>query len=152
MLTDALQIELLKHSPTFRRQVSTGLLLVGLEQWKGVTARLSVLEGLAAKGALDDGQMIALSLSRAERVFLDVTLAKQGVTLGGKQSPMNPSGMGNFGGDSSTEIDRLIDQLFARADWTWTVADWLEQQATAQQTINGQILALLTEMAAAPSK
>lgn len=54
-----------------------------------------------------------------------------------------------------TRIDapaRLIDQLFARGDWTWTVDDWLAKQSIAQHTVNGQILALLSDMAAAPTR
>jgi MarR-like DNA-binding transcriptional regulator SgrR of sgrS sRNA len=146
MLTDALQIELLKHAPTFRRQVSAGLLSVGLERWKAVTATLTALEQAAQKEPLTPEQAVTQVLARAEQFFLDATLAKQGVRLTGNSVFGN-----NPGGDADTEIDRLIDQLFARGDWVWTVADWLAKQSLAQHTINGQILALLSEMAAAPS-
>lgn len=146
MLTDTLQIELLKHAPTFRRQVSAALLSVGLERWKGITATLVVLEQTAAKGELTPEQAVQLTLAQAEKYFLSMTLDKQGVTLIGTSY-----GMGMPAPDrprAEQEIDRLIDQLFNRPDWKWTVADWLENQSMAQQYINGQILALLVAVAA----
>jgi MarR-like DNA-binding transcriptional regulator SgrR of sgrS sRNA len=147
MLTDTLQIELLKNSPTFRRQVSAALLSVGLERWKGITATLAALEQMAQKEPLTPEQAVTRTLAQAEQFFLDTTLAKQGVRLTG-----NSAIGGVSAGDADTEIDRLIDQLFARGDWTWTVADWLAKQTLAQHTINGQVLALLSEMAAAPMR
>jgi hypothetical protein len=150
MLSDTLQRELLTHSPTFRAQVSAGLLSVGLERWKYVSAMLTQIEIASIDNRLTAEQAIGRTLATAEQNFLAETLAKQGVRLS-SLTMSYPSGAGSDQSQASAEIDRLIAQLFARADWTWTVTEWLAQQGLAQHYINGQILALLTDMAAAPT-
>lgn len=150
MLTDALQIELLKNSPTFRRQTSAGVLAVGLERWKAVSATLAILKKAMEAGTLTPEQEVTLTLAQAEQYFLGATLAKQGVQLSGASVATGATAPGEQS-QADKEIDRLIDQLFARADWTWTVPDWLEQQSLAQHYINGQILGLLSDLAAAPT-
>jgi hypothetical protein len=147
MITDALQLETFVTSPTFRRQVAGALTVVGVERWKAATAVVMQIDVLEMAGTATAEHLIARQIARTERTFLENALAVQGVNLGGFTAPQAMPGMPD---PAKEGITRLINMLLAMPSWTWTVNDWMENQADATAEIAARMNDLLASLTAAP--
>ena len=149
MITDALQLETFVTSPTFRRQVAGALTVVGVERWKAATAAILQIDALEAAGQATAEHLIARQIARTERTFLENALAVQGVNLGGFTAPQAMPGMPD---PAKEGITRLINMLLAMPSWTWTVADWLDDQPGAAAEIAVRMNEMLASLTAAPTQ
>lgn len=149
MLSDSLQIETFVTSPTFRRQVAGALTVVGVERWKAATAVILQIDALEAAGQATAEHLIARQIARTERTFLENALAVQGVNLGGFTAPQAMPGMPD---PAKEGITRLIHMLLVHPSWTWTVADWLDDQPGAVAEIAARMNDLLASLTAAPTQ
>jgi hypothetical protein len=149
MLSDSLQIETFVASPTFRRQVAGALTVVGVERWKAATAILMQIDVLEMAGQATAEHLIARQIARTERTFLENALAVQGVNLGGFTAPQAMPGMPD---PAKEGITRLINMLLALPAWTWTVADWLDDQAGAAAEIATRMNEMLAALTAMPTQ
>lgn len=155
MITDALQIELFSNSPTFRNQVRLALLSVAVARWKGATAVITGIDAeeddaLRSGGRLPAGDKLVRAMARAEASFLDEALAKQGVRLNSSFGPQYVVPGQDVEAERQQEITRLIGLLLLLPTWSWSISDWLENQAGAQAFVNAQVNGMLAAMAAPP--
>lgn len=142
MITDSLQMELFVNSPTFRRQVANALTTVGVTRWKAATTTIMLVDAAEQAGQVSGEQLIARQFARTERAFLENAMAIQGVNIGGFAPAMPPTEQASKEG-----ITRLINMMLTHATWTWTVDQWVSNQATANAEIELRINDLLQSLA-----
>jgi len=145
MISDTLQQEIFVNSPTFRRQVASALTTVGITRWKAATATVMTVDALAAQNAATTEQLIARQVAKTERTFIENALAVQGINLGGFTAPVAMPGAPD---PAKEGISRMINMLLAHANWDWTVAEWIENQAGANAEIEARMNDLLASLAA----
>ncbi len=147
-MLDALQTETFCASPTFRKQILGSLVVVGIKRWKMCTASIVQIDAMHNAGLATPEHLIARQIAQTERTFLENSLAVQGINLGGYTAPQAMPGMPN---PADEGITRMINMVLEMKSWTWTVADWLENQPRATEEIAARMYEMLESLAAQPS-